>query len=83
MTAEKRAHAFERFWRPPGAIGEGFGLGLAIVSQLADASGGAARIDTGPGGVGLDVVVHLPAGSINTESSTARVEIPNPVLTST
>ena len=49
-----------------GSCGEGFGLGLAIVSQLADASGGAARIDTGPGGVGLDVVVHLPAGSINT-----------------
>ena len=83
MTDEQRAHAFERFWRPAGAAGEGFGLGLAIVSQLADASGGAARIDTGPGGVGLDVVVHLPAGSINTQSPTAHVEIPNPVLTST
>ena len=83
MTDEQRAHAFERFWRPPGATGEGFGLGLAIVSQLAEASGGAARIDTGPGGVGLDVVVHLPAVSINTESPAARVEIPNPVLTST
>ena len=82
MTEEQRQHAFERFWRPPGATGEGFGLGLAIVAQLADASGGTARIDTGPGGIGLDVTVHL-AAAVGTEARTPRAEILNPVLTST
>ena len=59
MLPEARQRAFERFWRPPGASGEGFGLGLAIVDQLARASGGDVRLDAGPDGVGLDVVVRF------------------------
>jgi signal transduction histidine kinase len=59
MSAEARAHAFERFWRAPGTATRGFGLGLAIVDQLARACGGAARLDPGPGGRGLDAVVRL------------------------
>jgi len=62
MSPEARARAFERFWRParhPGA-NEGFGLGLAIVDQLARHSGGRVRLDDGPDGVGLDAVVTLP-----------------------
>lgn len=62
MDAEARAHAFERFWRPPGATGGGFGLGLAIVGQLAAACGGEARLLPGPGGRGLDAVVRFAAG---------------------
>ena len=62
MDADARAHAFERFWRPTAdRVGaeSGFGLGLAIVAQLAARSGGSARLQPGPGGVGLDAIVRL------------------------
>lgn len=58
MTAEQRARAFDRFWRagPPDA--EGTGLGLAVVRQLVDASGGTAELRPAQGG-GLDAVASL------------------------
>jgi signal transduction histidine kinase len=62
MDAEARAHAFERFWRPDEGHADrtgGFGLGLAIVGQLATHSGGRACLETGPDGRGLDAVVTL------------------------
>jgi signal transduction histidine kinase len=61
MDPDTRAHAFERFWRPAGdrSTAGGFGLGLAIVAQLAAHSGGHARLDPGPDGVGLDAAVTL------------------------
>jgi signal transduction histidine kinase len=63
MDPGTRAHAFERFWRPPTAASErtdtGFGLGLAIVAQLAAQSGGRAGLEPGPHGTGLDAVVTL------------------------
>ena len=40
LTPEEAAHAFERFWRGPGARGEGSGLGLAIVRAIAERHGG-------------------------------------------
>jgi signal transduction histidine kinase len=78
MTAEQRRHAFERFWRPPDAHGEGFGLGLAIVDQLATVSGGGARIVTAPDGVGTDVVVHLHEAD---PGPAAAPPVPTPVET--
>jgi len=38
-------HAFERFWRGPGARGEGSGLGLAIVRAIAERHGGRVAVD--------------------------------------
>ena len=63
MPAEARRRAFERFWRPPGTSSEGFGLGLAIVDQLARASAGDVRLDSGPDDAGLDVVVRFPTAA--------------------
>jgi signal transduction histidine kinase len=90
MVAEARAQAFERFWRPsraPGrAVGDGFGLGLAIVDQLARSCGGSARLDPGVDGVGLDAVVVLrtserPEGDV-AEASEGRQSDVNRTLTS-
>ena len=53
-----RDHAFDRFWRAPDAQPGGTGLGLAIVRQLAEQSGGHAKLHPLAGG-GLDAVVSL------------------------
>jgi signal transduction histidine kinase len=83
MPPDVREHAFERFWRAPGATGKGFGLGLAIVDQLARSCEGDARLDPGPGGCGLDAVVRLSVASPTSGGTGARrEENPNPALTS-
>lgn len=65
MPPEMRERAFERFWRSPGTleagVGDGFGLGLAIVDQLARHCDGHARLEPGPGGIGLDAIIALRA----------------------
>jgi signal transduction histidine kinase len=55
MPPAQAAHAFERFWRAPGAQGEGSGLGLAIVRAIAERHGGTARVD------GPRFTIELPA----------------------
>jgi two-component system, OmpR family, sensor kinase len=49
------AHAFERFWRGPGAAGEGSGLGLAIVRSIAERHDGRVDVD------GARFTIDLPA----------------------
>jgi signal transduction histidine kinase len=69
LDDDARAHAFERFWRPAqdphDRTGTGFGLGLAIVAQLAAHSGGHARLEPGSDGVGLDAVVTLLRANVH------------------
>jgi signal transduction histidine kinase len=60
MGDHEQARAFDRFWRAPSSSpGRGSGLGLAIVRQLAEASGGNARLSSAPSG-GIDACVSLP-----------------------
>jgi signal transduction histidine kinase len=64
MSAEQRAHAFDRFWSAGSArtaLG-GSGLGLAIVEKLVHADGGSVTLLASPSG-GLDVVVRLRAAT--------------------
>jgi signal transduction histidine kinase len=55
LPAPLAAHAFERFWRAPGAHGEGSGLGLAIVRAIAERHGGSVSVD------GARFTIELPA----------------------
>ncbi|CAN5520540.1 HAMP domain-containing sensor histidine kinase [soil metagenome] len=64
LTADERAHAFERFWRGRGEQERrGSGLGLAIVEQLARASGATAELAAREGG-GLDARVSFVPGRV-------------------
>jgi signal transduction histidine kinase len=55
MAPAQAAHAFERFWRAPGARGDGSGLGLAIVRATAERHGGTVSVD------GPRFTIELPA----------------------
>jgi len=56
-----KARVFERFSRGSMSDNDGFGLGLAIVSEAAKACGARIELATRPGG-GLSAIVWLPAG---------------------
>lgn len=59
LDQDERQQAFDRFWRGAGTARGGSGLGLAVVQQLAQASGGSARLDEAASG-GIDAVVSFP-----------------------
>jgi signal transduction histidine kinase len=61
LTEEQRGLAFDRFWRGPARTGEkGSGLGLAVVRQIAVASGGEVELLGEPSG-GIRARVRLVA----------------------
>ena len=65
MSGEERRRAFDRFWRGPASVpGEGSGLGLSIVAQLAHANGGDVELRDHEGG-GLVAAVRLARGPGN------------------
>lgn len=55
LPPDQAAHAFERFWRGPGARSEGSGLGLAIVRAVAERHGGRVHVE------GARFTLDLPA----------------------
>ncbi len=60
IPPDERQRVFERFYRVAGAPGDGCGLGLAIVREIADLHGAEVRLDEPPGG-GLRVELVFPA----------------------
>ena len=60
IPPSERDKVFERFYRIRGTPGDGAGLGLAIVREIAGAHRGTVELDEGAGGKGLRVVVRFP-----------------------
>ncbi|WP_404383828.1 sensor histidine kinase [Caenispirillum salinarum] len=60
IPADKGAMVLSRFGRMNDGGRGGYGLGLAICREIADAHGGTLRLDPGPGGHGLRVSLQLP-----------------------
>ncbi len=60
IPCDERERVFERFYRIGGTGGDGSGLGLSIVRQIADEHGAAAVITDAPGG-GAQIAVTFPA----------------------
>jgi two-component system sensor histidine kinase QseC len=61
IPVELRERVFESYYRIPGTAGNGGGLGLAIVREIAEAHAGRIAIDDGPGGRGTRVAVRFRA----------------------
>jgi signal transduction histidine kinase len=66
LGPSETAHAFERFWRGPGARSEGSGLGLAIVRAIAERHGGSVRVE------GSRFTIDLPAAAVTELSRSPR-----------
>lgn len=60
IAAEERSRVFDRFYRTPGTVPPGSGLGMAIVKTIADAHRASIGLGTGPRGQGLEVCVRFP-----------------------
>ncbi|HXN56292.1 MAG TPA: sensor histidine kinase [Myxococcales bacterium] len=60
IPPEERGRVFDRFYRIRGTQGDGAGLGLAIVREIARRHGGTVSLADGPGGKGLRVEVRFP-----------------------
>ena len=59
IPLDEREHVFERFHRVLGTPGDGSGLGLALVREIADIHGGKVWISTPPDGHGTRVNVKF------------------------
>jgi two-component system sensor histidine kinase TctE len=60
IPEEERERVFERFYRMPGTLAAGCGLGLAIVREITDRHGGEVTLETPATGKGLLVRVSFP-----------------------
>jgi len=61
IPAPERERVFERFYRIEGNEGEGSGLGLSIVQEIARACGASVTLSEGRDGRGLVVSITFPA----------------------
>jgi len=61
IRPEHRPQIFDRFFRPPDSPGDGCGLGLPIVREIALAHGADIRLEDRASGVGTRFVIDFPA----------------------
>ena len=61
IPEDERARVTDRFYRLPGTSGEGCGLGLAIVDEIARLCDAKLRLDAGATGAGLRATLVFPA----------------------
>lgn len=71
IPEEERGKVFTRFYRVAGSLGEGCGLGLAIVQEIAHLHQGSVTIRSPSGGRGTLVVVRFPAADDSRETANA------------
>lgn len=73
IAPEYRQNVFDRFVRLPGSPGEGCGLGMAIVREIAELHGGLASIADGEdGGARVNVVLPLAPAAATTDPGPAK-----------
>lgn len=60
IPLDEREQIFERFYRLPESTGDGCGLGLAIVREIALMHHAGIKIESGAGGVGAKVRLSIP-----------------------
>jgi len=73
IPLEEREKVFGRFYRVEGSPGEGCGLGLSIVREIAHLHGAGVRIETAASGKGTLIVVRFPATAGATASADSAV----------
>jgi two-component system sensor histidine kinase TctE len=77
IPVEERSRVTDRFYRMPGTGGDGCGLGLAIVDEIARISGASLRLETGSSGTGLRASLRFGAAvSATPRTAPARSSAP-------
>ncbi|HTT06778.1 MAG TPA: sensor histidine kinase N-terminal domain-containing protein [Steroidobacteraceae bacterium] len=73
IAASELDHIFERFYRVPGTTGEGCGLGLAIVRQIAELHGATLRVisESGVGGSRFTITFEAECSELTEPPVTA------------
>jgi len=75
IPAWERRHVFDRFYRIPGSRGEGCGLGLSIVDEIARLSGATLELAPGSLGLGLRATIRFAAPATGQPRLTAALPL--------
>ena len=71
IPAARHKEALQRFKRLDDGMTTGSGLGLSIVSRIAELHGATLQLGDGPGGKGLEVTLRFPAARSRSDNAAA------------